>query len=224
MSQPLTSQQQTDVSLAIWIADRIAQTAARCARHLDRDDLTQIARTALVDAAFKFDAAKGVPFEKFAWKRVMGSVLRALGRESKRYQRALRAFLEMLEVLEVGDGFDDNDDDVSARIDYGCDDAAFVLFLSLSADNWQADGEQGFARREASVNAKRLTREALGTLSDVQRQIVHLRYWEEVDWAGVVDRVGLSKTTVQYHERRARDQLRSYVLGRGLKGSSEEGS
>jgi RNA polymerase sigma factor (sigma-70 family) len=218
MGQELNRQQRTLVSLSLWMADRVARTAARCTRHLTFDDLSQIARTALSLAALRFDPAKEVPFEKFAWKRIVGAVLRALTGESKHKRRTVDAFLTMLDApVEVGDSFVDTDEEVSRRIDERDDDAALAVFLSMTSDDWQAEGEQGLVRRETSVRAKHLVQGALDSLEEVQRRVVVLRYWEALDWAAVTEHMGLSKTTVQYHERQARTHIRRYLLAHGLK-------
>lgn len=223
MSEALNQQQRLAVSLALWVADRVALTAARFTRRVQADDLVQVARTALAEAARRFDPSKGASLEAFAWMRIVGAVLRVLGRDSKRQQRALGAFLAMLDVpADAGTPSPDTDEEASSQINERCDDAAMVLFLAFSAEDWQSAGEPGFIRRETAMNARRLVQGALDSVDDVPRRIIHLRYWDERTWPEIVDLMRLSKTTVQYHERRAREQIRRYLLAHGLRGHGEE--
>ena len=52
MQQILTREQSALAELFLWVAERLARSAARCSRHLPFDDLLQIARTGLLEAAF----------------------------------------------------------------------------------------------------------------------------------------------------------------------------
>ncbi|MBC2932316.1 sigma-70 family RNA polymerase sigma factor [Nocardioides sp. zg-1228] len=53
----------------------VREVLARVPGHVDRDDLTSAGLTALVQAAQGFDAARGVPFARYASTRVRGALL-----------------------------------------------------------------------------------------------------------------------------------------------------
>jgi len=53
----------------------VRETMGRVPSHVSRDDLTSAGLTALVQAAQAFDAARGVPFERYAATRIRGAIL-----------------------------------------------------------------------------------------------------------------------------------------------------
>jgi RNA polymerase sigma factor for flagellar operon FliA len=55
-----------------------ASMAAHYPRHADREELAQAAALGLVEAALRFDPARGVPFERWAVARVRGAVVDAI--------------------------------------------------------------------------------------------------------------------------------------------------
>jgi RNA polymerase sigma factor for flagellar operon FliA len=82
------------------------QVATHYPRHADREELAQAAALGLVEAAARFDAARGVPFERWASVRVRGAIvdavraldfaprsLRAAARETDTARQAVQARL-----------------------------------------------------------------------------------------------------------------------------------
>ncbi len=55
-----------------------ANIAAHFPRHADREELAQAAALGLVEAAIRFDPARGVPFDRWASRRVRGAVIDAV--------------------------------------------------------------------------------------------------------------------------------------------------
>ena len=53
----------------------LASVAGHFPRHADREELAQAARLGLVEAAHRFDAQRGVPFERWAALRIRGAIL-----------------------------------------------------------------------------------------------------------------------------------------------------
>ena len=74
------------------------QVGARFPRHADREDLAQAGAVGLVEAAMRFDPARGVPFERWAALRIRGAILDAV-RATDFAPRALRG--AMREVDET---------------------------------------------------------------------------------------------------------------------------
>jgi RNA polymerase sigma factor for flagellar operon FliA len=82
------------VELHLPLAERIAVGVSRkVPRHVDRDDLVSAAYLGLVQASRTYDPDKGVPFETFAARRVMGAVfdqLRSYDMVSRAVRRSAR--------------------------------------------------------------------------------------------------------------------------------------
>jgi RNA polymerase sigma factor for flagellar operon FliA len=72
------------------------QIAAHFPRHADRDELAQAATLGLVEAAHRFDPARGVPFERWAAVRIRGAILDSV-RALDFAPRSLRAASRQLE-------------------------------------------------------------------------------------------------------------------------------
>ena len=53
----------------------LANVAGHFPRHADREELAQAARLGLVEAAHRYDAERGVPFERWAALRIRGAIL-----------------------------------------------------------------------------------------------------------------------------------------------------
>ena len=72
------------------------QVAAHYPRHADREELAQAATLGLVEAAHRFDPARGVPFERWVSMRVRGAIVDA-ARALDFAPRSLRAAARTVE-------------------------------------------------------------------------------------------------------------------------------
>lgn len=77
----------------------VAAVATRCPRHVDRAELMRAGELGLVEAARRWDAGTGVPFERFAAIRIRGAVLDAL-RAADWAPRSVRANERRIETVE----------------------------------------------------------------------------------------------------------------------------
>ena len=71
----------------------LSSVAGHFPRHADREELAQAARLGLVEAAHRYDASRGVPFERWAAVRIRGAILdsvRALDFAPRTLRSALR--------------------------------------------------------------------------------------------------------------------------------------
>lgn len=77
----------------------VLQVAAHFPRHVDRQELARAGTLGLVEAAWRFDGTRGVPFERFAARRIRGAVLDAV-RAVDWAPRSVRAAGRRLEAAE----------------------------------------------------------------------------------------------------------------------------
>src|SRR5207344_1185128 len=68
----------------------VVQVAVNFPRHVDRGELVRAGVLGLVEAANRFDPTKGVPFDKFAARRIRGAILDAV-RSADWAPRSVRA-------------------------------------------------------------------------------------------------------------------------------------
>ena len=72
------------------------QVAVRFPRHVDREELARAGALGLVEAARRYDGARGVPFERFAAQRIRGAILDAV-RAADWAPRSVRVLARTLE-------------------------------------------------------------------------------------------------------------------------------
>lgn len=77
----------------------VFQVAVHFPRHVDRDDLARAGALGLVEAAQRFDEAKGVPFQRFAAQRIRGSIIDAV-RAADWAPRSVRSLARRLDATE----------------------------------------------------------------------------------------------------------------------------
>lgn len=77
----------------------VFQVAVHFPRHVDRDDLARAGALGLVEAARRYDDARGVPFDRFAAQRIRGAILDAV-RAADWAPRSVRTLARRLESVE----------------------------------------------------------------------------------------------------------------------------
>jgi RNA polymerase sigma factor FliA len=77
----------------------VFQVAVHFPRHVDREELARAGALGLVEASRRFDAERGVPFERFAAQRIRGSILDSV-RAADWAPRSVRLLARRLEATE----------------------------------------------------------------------------------------------------------------------------
>ena len=77
----------------------VLQVAGHFPRHVDRQELARAGALGLVEAAQRFDPSRGVPFDRFAARRIRGAILDAV-RAVDWAPRSVRALGRHLETIE----------------------------------------------------------------------------------------------------------------------------
>lgn len=78
----------------------VLQVAGHFPRHVDRQELARAGALGLVEAAQRFDESRGVPFDRFAARRIRGAILDAV-RAVDWAPRSVRALGRALEAVEA---------------------------------------------------------------------------------------------------------------------------
>lgn len=77
----------------------VFQVAVHFPRHVDREELATAGALGLVEAAKRYDPARGVPFDRFAAQRIRGAILDAV-RAADWAPRSVRTLARKLEAVE----------------------------------------------------------------------------------------------------------------------------
>ena len=209
--------------LVKYIAGRLA---IGLPRSVEMDDLINAGVIGLIEAYSNFEASKGVKFETYASLRVRGSILdelrgmdwvprstRARSREVERTISKLEGDLgrsptEAELADELGVSMDDYYrimDDVSSAALLSLDEMAFgddgdkpvPLLDTLSAQN-QPSAEANLER----VEMRNLLADSLGQVSEQERLVVALYYYEELTLKEIGQVLELSESRVsQLHTK-----------------------
>ena len=77
----------------------VFQVAVHFPRHVDRDELVRAGALGLVEAAKRYDEARGVPFNRFAAQRIRGAIIDAV-RSADWAPRSVRTLARRLDQVE----------------------------------------------------------------------------------------------------------------------------
>lgn len=129
----------------------LAGVAAHYPRHADREELGQAATLGLVEAAARFDAARGVPFDRWAALRIRGAIVdavRALDFAPRTLRSAARDVEAARVALENSLGRTPSIEEIAAHLGVPSSEVAQLqgrvhrsLVLSLDAPCGEEDGD-----------------------------------------------------------------------------------
>ncbi|HTZ87429.1 MAG TPA: SigB/SigF/SigG family RNA polymerase sigma factor [Solirubrobacteraceae bacterium] len=194
------------------------------------EDLSQVAQLGLVKAAERFDPSRGFPFQAFAIPTILGELRRHFRncswavhvprgvqeralevRDAERvlgdeYGRAptvyeLAQFVELstedvLDAMQALRGYGAISLDAPRGSEPGDEDGSFVEMLG------EDDGRFELVELRASLVS------ALASLEPRQREMLRLRFVEELTQTQIAERIGVSQMQVSRLLRRCLDELR----------------
>lgn len=100
--QPTLDQQQITALIEehlILVNHIVFQVAVHFPRHVEREELVRAGALGLVEAARRYDEAKGVPFQRFAAQRIRGAIIDAV-RAADWAPRSVRSLARKLDSVE----------------------------------------------------------------------------------------------------------------------------
>jgi RNA polymerase sigma factor for flagellar operon FliA len=179
--------------LAANIASNISK---RLPPYVDSRDVLQEGCLGLLDAAMRYDAAKGVPFGAYARRRISGAVLDGLRREDH-LSRSARAQIKA-EGAEL-----------SAQPVQLTDPDQLVGVLVSPHDH------------AAETERQRLVADAIETLPVRLRVVLRAHYYEGKFMREIGEEIGVGDGYVSHMHRRALELLRQYFETRGFSSLAE---
>ena len=215
------------VEAHLYIAEIIARRFA--GRGVEYDDLYQVAALALVRSVERFDPGRGVKFQSFATPNMVGEVKNyfrdrsravrlprrgvELAREIERARDELVQQLHrMPRVDELADALGVPEDDVLEALEIGG-----LTMVSLDAEREGEDApsldvflgieDRGYTDFERDDALNR----AMDGLDPRKREIVRLRFFDNLSQREIAERLGVSQMTVSREERRALETMRQQL-------------
>jgi RNA polymerase sigma-B factor len=196
----------------------------------EHDDLTQVAMMALLKAVDRFDPARGIRFTTYAWATIRGEMKRYRRDRgwgvhvSRRLQELYLAASAIVEDLTHAEGRSPTMHEVADHLGVSVDDVVEALELRnarrpLSIDQPAGD-EAGFAWQPSvhepgipEADGRAVLSPLLARLPARQREILHLRFVEDLTQSQIALRVGLSQMHVSRLLNQSLATLRQAAAG-----------
>ena len=230
---PLGQHQQARVAAGLPFVESLARRMASTVPHsIELGDLVQDGVLGLIDAANRFDEARGIKFETFAERRVRGAMIDALRRDAwprgvRRVRRELEAAREQLR-RELG--AEPTLSDLARRV--GSDEARLertivrintiestsplASFDSLDTATLPAvlvpSEPPAPDRLYEQSEVRDRVRTAMALLPERERKIINLYYFAEATMKQIGDAIGVNESRVSQLHARAIQRLKSVLL------------
>jgi RNA polymerase sigma factor for flagellar operon FliA len=227
--QPLVARQRERIAAGLPFVESLARRVASSMPHsIELGDLVQDGMLGLIDAACRFDEARGIKFETFAERRVRGAMIDALRRDAwprgvRRQRRELEAAREQLR-RELG--AEPSLADLAARI--GSDETrlgrTIVRINTIESTSPLSAGENldgsmlpaalvpseppspDRAYEEREVRDR--IRAAIRSLPPRERKVIALYYYGEATMKQIGSEIGVNESRVSQLHARAVQRLR----------------
>jgi RNA polymerase sigma factor for flagellar operon FliA len=228
-SHPLHPAQSKRVVAALPFVEALARRVASSMPHsIDLGDLVQDGALGLIDAAHRFDAARGIKFETFAERRVRGAMIDALRREAwPRGVRRVRRELEAArETLRRELGYEPSLADLAARLGSdekrlgrtivrintiestsplaACDRQNEAMLPAVLVPSEPTAPDTAYEEQETKERIAR----ALATLPARERRLISLYYYGDVTMKEIGAELGVNESRVSQLHARAVQRLR----------------
>lgn len=212
---------QSQLDLVEILARQIARAMGPV---VELEDLRSFGREGLLDAARKFDAARGVPFRAYANFRVRGAIVDGIRSTAQLPRRAYERLNGISAALRVSEGaaddtFASQQNPSRAQADQALGDhlAAMATAISMGLLVPAAVGEEGERIQVSPADSPEeevgraqllaLVQSAIGDLPDEEAQLVRRHYLEGERFDHVAQSLGLSKSWASRLHTRALQRL-----------------
>ena len=223
--------------LILEYAQLVKLVAGRLSMYLgynvEYDDLVGYGIFGLIDAIDKFDYGKNVKFETYASLRIRGAILDQI-RKMDWIPRSLRQKQKKIDAamskIEAETGKAATDEEIAAELGISLDElnnwqgqAKMTNLVSLDefteegteTAKMEAVGNARFEHPEEAVEKEELKRmivEALDTLTEKEREVVVLYYYEEMTLKEISMVLEVSESRVSQLHTKALDKMK-FMLG-----------
>jgi RNA polymerase sigma factor for flagellar operon FliA len=227
--QPLVPRQRDRIAAGLPFVESLARRVASSMPHsIELGDLVQDGMLGLIDAAFRFDEARGIKFETFAERRVRGAMIDALRRDAwprgvRRQRRELEAAREELR-RELG--AEPSLADLAARV--GSDEARLsrtivrINTIESTSPLSAGDNVDGSLlptalvpseptppdRAYEDLEVRDRVRAAIASLPPRERKVIGLYYYQEATMRQIGAEIGVNESRVSQLHARAIQRLR----------------
>jgi RNA polymerase sigma factor FliA len=234
LMRPQTSSENPRVIATIPFVEQLARRVAATMPHsIDIGDLVQDGVIGLIDAAHRFDEARGIKFETFAERRIRGAMIDALRKDAwprgvRRQRRELEAAREQLRRelgcepsladLAAKMGSDEKRlgrtivrinaiESTSAMANNDSLDESTIPAALIPSEPEQPD--DAYERQETT----NFVRDAIASLPPREQKVIGLYYYSEATMKQIGAEIGVNESRVSQLHARAIRRLRDALAG-----------
>ncbi|MGN0437945.1 MAG: FliA/WhiG family RNA polymerase sigma factor [Lachnospiraceae bacterium] len=198
---------------------------------VEYDDLVSYGVFGLIDAIDKFDLCKGIKFETYASLRIRGSILDQI-RKMDWIPRSVRQKQKQIEnaiaKLEKEKGSQVKDADIAAELGISLDEyrgweSQTNISNIASLDEFMEQGTEGTVKEfrnntyiepEEAIDqseVKKMLMEALDLLTEKEKKVVLLYYYEELTLKEVASVLEVSESRISQLHSKALEKMKKYL-------------
>ncbi len=237
---PVDSREQLIKSHLPLVRFLVNRMVTQVPAYLTRDDITSSAMFGLVDAANRFDAGRGVLFKTFAEQRIRGAILdeaRRLDWASRTLREKQSRLAEAVEGLEQRLGRPPEEEEIARTMGLSLENYRQMLgeigHLGCISLQESLDGtEDGRTLMDSladpdslnpleAIERSELTRELaerLEKLSEKERQVIALYYYEELNQKEIAEVMELTEGRVSQLHSQALLKLKTSLTRKKIAG------
>ena len=227
--QPLVASQRDRIAAGLPFVESLARRVASSMPHsIELGDLVQDGMLGLIDAAFRFDEARGIKFETFAERRVRGAMIDALRRDAwpRGVRRQRRELETAREELRRELGAEPSLADLAKRV--GSDEVrlgrTIVRINTIESTSPLSAGENvdnstlpaalvpsepvAPDRAYEELEVRDRVRAAIASLPPRERKVVGLYYYAEATMKEIGEEIGVNESRVSQLHARAIQRLK----------------
>jgi RNA polymerase sigma factor for flagellar operon FliA len=208
----------SNLALVRSIAWEIYQKASL--GYVEIRDLIQLGVVGLLESISRFDPASGTSFAGFASKRIRGSILNALEKQSEYHAQSAfrrRVRRERLESLsKFGEDADKSSDVFMQMVETALGLAVGYLLedTAMYVDENRNAGESFYPSAGELAIVSESLRALVSKLAEPDRQVIELHYLGAVQFSDIADILGVTKGRVSQVHARALKALRKLQSGK----------
>ena len=193
--------------------------ARRLPSQLDVDELIQLARIGLLQAARAFEEGRGCAFTTFAYPRIRGAILDGVrhiqGIPKNAARAAARRALESDYLGQTLPGHGATAEEAAALVSRAAQSLSVIFLASQIGDGDQALEAESDDEPVADVVERRdlfaRVREACGDLPARQARVIEMLYLDELTTTECARRLGVNKAQVSRDHAKAIERLRAVL-------------
>jgi RNA polymerase sigma factor for flagellar operon FliA len=197
--------------------------ARKLPRHVDFEELVSLGQVGLISAARQYEPGRGVAFATFAYYRIRGAIfdglrqLTGLPPSVRRQVARLGGENEVAETTAETSEASDDPEFLAKQFETAIGRLGAVFLLSSASGGDEegaglepADDRSAADEAEARESAA-LLRKALERLSDDQRELIRMLYFEQRSMTDVAQSLKKNKSTISRRHAEAIDVLRAML-------------